>query len=101
MKPILQIIPEKNAPQCLLHQCGELTSVPCIVNLEAECQIIEYGERKRVWPLEHHADFLAQSDEVNGRRVNVLLLHDHTACHLDSFNEVVHSVENPDKRRFS
>jgi hypothetical protein len=71
------------------------------VNPQAELEILVYRLIERVGPLEYHADFASQKDQVGVRRHDILSIYEYTPVDPDLLGKIVYPVKASKQSAFA
>src|SRR5579863_9406419 len=98
---ILDLFPQRRAPQRRFHAAIELGFRQTLVQPDAEGDVLVDRHRERRGLLKHHADARAQQIEVLLRRQNIDAVEQHFAGRMLMRIKIVHSVEHAQQGRFA
>ena len=88
---ILDLVPERRLAQGALDPFVEIALHAD--RARAERDVVADRARKRIGPLEHHADPAPYLDWIDSRRVEIGTQEAHRAVDRDAGNEIVHAIE--------
>ena len=101
LEAVLDLVPERRAPQALLDDVVELALLLDAVHPRTERDVVVDALRERVRLLEHHADVTAHLARRHARRVQVGAVVADRTDDPGAGDEVVHAVEAPQDRRLT
>ncbi len=101
IQAVLDLVPQRGALQATLGDLLQPRTVSQARHTGAERHVFEDRLGKRIGFLKHHAHAPAQVNEVDVGREDLLVVEQHVPRMMGSFDQVVHAVERPQKRRFA
>ncbi len=98
VEAVLDLVPERRAPQAGLHARLDLEPVTDAQHAQAEGGVLEDRLGERVGPLEHHADPAAQRHHIGRGIEDVGARQQHLPLGPHARDQVVHAVEGAQQR---
>src|SRR6185437_16627484 len=93
VETILDLVPERGCAQRMLDAIVQRLLLSLAMNPRAVGDVLVDGLRKRIRPLEHHADPMPNDDRIDVVAVDVLSVEHDLAGDPGAWREIVHPVD--------
>ena len=97
LEAVGHLVPERGVAQGALAGLLQQAPVAHAVHPQGIDDVLEDGHREGVGLLEHHAEALAELDDLDARVVNLAAVDEDGSLAADAVDEVVHPVERAQK----